>query len=299
MNYVVPHHSTSDEPLQIFYGQNENFLDVTELALRLCSRRNSKVLSDDDKSTCKLLIPPTEIDRADLFGDPLCNVLKCIVVRTFNNDEPIINRYPDVVFNYIDIPEKHKDKYWIGNPHKFLGEIHSKLIFVGGNIRDEYNEQQIIISFLRPNNRVLEIGSNIGRNALVISSILSDSSHLVTIESDLQNVQILKQNRDLNGFKFQIIDDVLSLNSDKVKTDVLIVDKELYKISNELANILDDTNLIILKNNFIDMSHRDDIVKKFGNKGFTKIYNRVGGSDLLFYLCFHEVWIKNSTLHFT
>jgi len=66
------------------------------------------------------------------------------------------------------------------------------------------------VSFIEPHDVVLEIGSNIGRNSLIISSILSNSANLTTLETVPENAKLLDQNRRANFFDFKIINAALS-----------------------------------------------------------------------------------------
>ena len=53
-----------------------------------------------------------------------------------------------------------------------LSEIHSKISLLYGSINEELVEQKLSCKYIKSNNVVLEIGGNMGRNALVISNIL-------------------------------------------------------------------------------------------------------------------------------
>ena len=64
-------------------------------------------------------------------------------------------------------------------------------------MNEEYPEQVMSVLFFEPDDKVLELGSNIGRNTLVISSLLKDSSNLVTLETD--SVKELEYNKKLYG----------------------------------------------------------------------------------------------------
>lgn len=80
----------------------------------------------------------------------------------------------------------------------------------GGDFSIEVPEQQSVIRFVNRDARVLEIGGNIGRVSLVLSSILSDSKNLVVVESDPANARVLEQNRDENGFSFKVVNAAIS-----------------------------------------------------------------------------------------
>lgn len=68
------------------------------------------------------------------------------------------------------------------------------------------------IRYLTGNEKVLEIGGNIGRNSLIIASILNNNNNnnFVTLESDGNISKQLIENRDLNNFNFYIESSALS-----------------------------------------------------------------------------------------
>ena len=77
-------------------------------------------------------------------------------------------------------------------------------------MKEELAEQKMVVRYLSGQEKVLEIGGNIGRNSLVIASILENSNNLVTLESDVNISKALSQNRDLNNMKFHIESSALS-----------------------------------------------------------------------------------------
>jgi FkbM family methyltransferase len=87
---------------------------------------------------------------------------------------------------------------------KKLEDIQLKLILDYGSISDEYPEQEMAVMYIKPDDFVLEIGGNIGRNSCIIASILNDSKNLVVFESSYTFAQQLKENRDTNNLNFQI-----------------------------------------------------------------------------------------------
>ncbi len=58
--------------------------------------------------------------------------------------------------------------------------------------------------FVNPDDCVLELGGNIGRNSCVIGKILNDSNNLLVIESDPLSVLKLDENRRINALYFKI-----------------------------------------------------------------------------------------------
>ena len=81
-----------------------------------------------------------------------------------------------------------------------LFNTHNEIIINYGNKYDEYPEQLTSVMFLNPNDCVLEIGGNIGRNSCVISKILNDSNKLLVIESDPLSVLKLEEEKKIITF---------------------------------------------------------------------------------------------------
>ena len=198
-----------------------------------------------------------------------------------------------------------------------LQKIHSTLKLKYGSFKDELPEQKMVVRYLKGNEKVLEIGGNIGRNSLVIASIVKD---LVVLESHEIIATQLKENRDLNHFNFQIINAALSKRKliqkgwDTIPSDVLmeeytwvntitleqlnifdtlVLDCEgaFYYILMDMPEILDNVNLIIMENDYWDISKKnfvDEILLKYN---FTRDYAESGGWGPC-YLNFFEVWKK-------
>jgi hypothetical protein len=274
----------------IKYGVPGHYVDITNQVAKLCHR-------NDNFS----YIPETEEQRCRLFGDPIWGTLKHILV----NDQiiPVGTSYsvklPNIKF--------------IGDPHVKLQEIHSNLKFTG-NLQDEYPEQIMSLIFIEPNDRVLEIGSNIGRNTCVIASLLKDSSNLTTLETE---------NRNDNNFHFKIINAALSKRPlwqkwwvtmpanespgndwHRVETiqykeiyrgyNVLVADCEgaLYYILQDFPELLDTIETIIVENDYRDPLHFEQVVQTFKDKNFTCRYSTFSDEAVLYNLPCHRFFFQ-------
>jgi hypothetical protein len=192
-----------------------------------------------------------------------------------------------------------------------LNKLHSALKIKHGKFNTELPEQKMSVRFLTGNEKVLEIGGNIGRNSLVISSILKDDNNLLTLESDTTIANQLIENRDLNNFNFHIENAALSnrkliqkewdtipsdtlqegyfwvntINYNELKAkyniafDTLILDCEgaFYYILMDMPEILDNINLIIMENDYFDESHKQYINKILREYNFNIDYSEGGG----------------------
>ena len=177
---------------KFMYGVPNRFKDVTNYMATKC-------LSND-----KLTLPLTDSDRAAIFGDHLVGVLKC--VKLFKNRIPIRIIESGEQYDQLNIEHLPIDKFldfeeWVEpftpskvrewcaenyaklHPKNLLDGLHVRLDFRHGNQRDEYPEQLMTVTYLKPDDVVLEIGSNIGRNTCIIASVLKDDRNLVTLET--------------------------------------------------------------------------------------------------------------------
>ena len=267
------------------YGLNNKKINITDIIHKKCIKNN------------KILIPHNDSLRKQLFKiDPCPKKVKSIFIngKEYNDSLEIIINNGNIIVN-----EPYKKK---------LYKIHNELKFKG-NIKDELPEQLLSVQYINPNSKVLEIGSNIGRNTCVIAKLLKDSSNLTTIETIKNSVNILKENRNNNKLHFKIIEGALSKQPliqkgwrcqiqknnkipygyTKVKTfnynyikdnyDTLIIDCEgaFYYILLDFPEILNNVKLIIIENDFIDIKHKEYVDNLLNKNGLKSIYYMSGG----------------------
>jgi len=197
-----------------------------------------------------------------------------------------------------------------------------------GTFKNELPEQKMVIRYLTGDEKILEIGGNIGRNSLVISSILKkkDNTNFVVLESDTNISNQLNENKSLNNLEFHIETAALSkrkliqkgwntiasdvlLNGYKnvntitydqliqkynIEFNTLVLDCEgaFYYILMDMPEILKNINLIIMENDYENIDHKiyiDNILKL---NNFIVDYTESGGWGP----CknnFFEVWKKS------
>ena len=275
--------------LLIEYGTIDKKINVSEIINNKCKKNNI------------IFIPASDIDRNNIIGiDPCYGIVKSIFINNEKFDqnyEIIINNDNNIYTNII-------------NPTEFkLFKIHHDLIF-DGDLNCEIPEQLLSIKYINPNSKVLEIGSNIGRNTCAIAKILNNSSNLTTVETMPENINILRKNRNQNNLKFNIIEGALSKEPliqkdwvcipkptngiipseyvevktflyDKIKKnyDTLILDCEgaFYYICKDFPEILDGINLVILENDFLNIEHKTYVDNLLTKNGLKSIYTQGGG----------------------
>ena len=232
-------------PVKIYYGIKYNKIDVTEICYSQLLHNNI------------IIIPSNDFCRSHFFGDPLFGKLKQIFIVNENNK---FIEYDDKVTIYINIIN---DEIILRNIDDEIAEIHSQLRINYGLFQEEFPEQKMAVSYLTGDEKVLEIGGNIGRNSLVIGHILKQknkdnsntNANFVTLECDPNIANQLSENRNLNNMSFHIENSALSKRKliqkgwDTIASEVLLDGyQEVKTISweqlNNKYNIAFDTLLL-------------------------------------------------------
>jgi FkbM family methyltransferase len=185
---------------------------------------------------------------------------------------------------------------------------------------------------LTGNEKILEIGGNIGRNSLIISYILNNNgnNNLVTLESSYDISQKLIHNRNINNMNFFIENAALSkrkliqkdwttIESDvildgyevvntityeelnkkyNIKFDTLVLDCEgaFYYILMDMPEIINNITLIIIENDFKDISQKHYVDEVLKNNNFYVDYTEMCIDPILSDFQqknFFEVWKRN------
>jgi len=310
--------------LQIFFGTKQCYLDVTVTALEKCIKNNM------------LCIPTADQYRINIFGNPISANTKYIYVKMDFEDNLIDKIYDNfeviaINLSFLDIPQYVKQYRELcldqnnTNQVSKLSGLHSKLKLDYGTFVDEYPEQLLAMSFIKGNEKVLEIGGNIGRNSLIIASLLNDDRNLVTLETDKNIVEQLSHNKNINNLTFNIEPKALSYKKliqkgwntipctflmegytvvdtitfeeleakYNITFDTMIIDCEgaFYHVLKDNENILDNINLMIMENDYNNIQHKLYVDSVFVKKGFKRVLNVAGGWGPC-YDFFYEVWSK-------
>jgi FkbM family methyltransferase len=297
--------------MKITYGIIDSRIDVTEICL-------SKMIHNNI-----ITIPNGDLNRAEYFTDPLIYIRKKVFIDI--NDK--LCEYDDSYIIKINITDYTITTINNNDINHKLASIHSKLQIKHGSFNEELPEQKMAVRYLTGNEKVLEIGGNIGRNSLIIGQMLkkNDNTNFVTLESDPNIAQQLQENRDLNNLNFLIESSALSkrkliqkgwdtIESDtllegyqnvntitleelyakyNIVFDTLVLDCEgaFYYILMDMPEILLNVNLIIMENDYWDINKKqyiDDILIK---NNFYRDYFESGGWGPC-YNNFFEVWKK-------
>jgi len=297
--------------MQFYYGTSNTTINITDLVMSKCMSNN------------KIYIPMDDVTRSNVFTDPLWGIVKSVFVH----NEGIITEIHNNVYAIINLDTNEIQQIHREEIDNKLNKIHSSLSFVGGSLDFEYPEQMMATIFLKGKEKVLEIGANIGRNAMIIASILeNDAAQFVTMECDLNTCKNLYQNKDINDFHFNvepcalskrnliqkgwdtIVSDVVLpgytnvntityeqlLNKYNINFDTLVLDCEgaFYYILQDMPEILDNVNLIIMENDYYDITHKKYIDTVMVSKGLSCVYTQSWSVPRCCNLNFFEVWKK-------
>lgn len=298
--------------MKILYGTKDNNVDVTKICYNKLMKENI------------IKIPNNDNARARFFTDPIFGIVKYIFIVKEDGSMVEYNHLTDI---YIDtktneiytkeIPEYISLIYANSACKEKLKNIHSQLKIGYGSFEEEYPEQLMAVRYLTGYEKVLEIGSNIGRNSLIINHILSQKNNnsFVTLESDIDIANILKYNRDLNKFNFHIETAALSkrrliqkgwntvcsdvsldgyknvntitleeLNKKyNIDFDTLVLDCEgaFYYILKDSPEILNNIRLIIIENDYRIAEHKNYIDEILKEKKFYVDYFEKGSQEAL------------------
>jgi len=251
-----------------------------------------------------LTIPAGDIHRSLYFTDPLFGIVKSVFVVLDGQ----VTEYDTHYTVHIDCTTNKVTC----DPDDFikLMQIHSTLQLRHGSLREEFPEQKMAMKYLKGNEKVLEIGGNIGRNSCVISRILNHSD-FVSLECDSAIAEQLIENRDLNKLTFHVENAALSkrtliqkgwdtIPSDtllegytwvpsitldelnqkyNIAFDTLVLDCEgaFYYILLDMPELLDNIKLILMENDYHDYTHKLEVDSILQSRGFYVDYSEPGG----------------------
>lgn len=317
--------------MKIKYGIPGKTIDVTDICLTSPKLFHNNIIT----------IPSGDENRAHHFTDPVPHVVKQIFIQTTDNNndgdndsEIYFDQHHFIKINIqnnalhvkvVDVNEENK------KVEMKLSLIHSKLKIIHGSFNDEFPEQKMATKYLTGNEKVLEIGGNIGRNSLVIAQILRESGgelndfNLVTMECSTYISNQLTENRKLNGLHFHIENSALSMKkliqqgwntlpSDtllpghtwvntvtwnelkakyRIDFDTLVLDCEgaFYYMLLDMPEMLENIKLIIMENDYWDLNHKNVVDAILIKNNFYVDYVESGGWGPCYHN-FFEVWKK-------
>tara|TARA_B100001059_G_scaffold55010_1_gene49610 strand:+ start:199 stop:1137 length:939 start_codon:yes stop_codon:yes gene_type:complete len=289
----------------ILYG-NENYrVDITDVVMSQYVVNRHVCIPNDDHA------------RADMFGDPAFGEVKFIKIfddmlnsKKFQGNEmvylPVDCNFETYDFKNHENAQKEIDD--IISTHKFPHNVEWVKNNPNDYNSDETFEQYMTYRFLPREASVLELGGNIGRNSMLISSILTKPEKHVVLESYSEIADCLKKNRDENSKRFHVEDAALSkrkllqkenswttIPSDRliegykkvrnvtksdleqkydIKFDALVADCEgaLYEILQDDSSVLDNIKTVIVENDYFNEEKLRFVNDQYSQKGFKRVY---------------------------
>ena len=299
--------------MKIKYGLKDINIDITDLCYGTLKYNNV------------IKIPAGDENRSRLFTDPMYKTLKQIFII---HDDDSMSEYNDTLSISINI---NTNVITTVNINALTQDIQNKLQIKYGSFSEELPEQKMAVQYLSGQEKVLEIGGNIGRMSVIIGYILAqhnNDNNLVSLECDANIANQLCENRNLNNLHFHVEPSALSnrkliqkdwdtiesnilLDGYKpVKTitlpelqtkynvafDTLVLDCEgaFYYILMDMPEILNNINLIIMENDYKDISKKQYVDAVLKTHKFFVVYTEglpwVNNDPCGKY--FFEVWKK-------
>ena len=169
------------------------------------------------------------------------------------------------------------------------------------NCNAEIVEQNLVKKYVKPDDRVLELGARYGSVSIVTNKIVKDKSSHYVVEPDSEVWNCLEKNMELNDCKFNIIKGVISKKKyrleghgysrrtvidssygksqvqcyeiPKKNFNVLIVDCEGFfeTFYNENKSFFKDLETIIFESDEPERCNYDYLLNQFSNLGFKVI----------------------------
>lgn len=314
--------------MKFYYGyDNDHYVNVTDKVFE-------KFLFD-----LGIFIPSGDENRAAIFGDPYPGHLKHVLIVDSFGIMHKFHHTKDISIHISSISKQltliNSPKEWytsvgknIENIEDRLQQLHKHIECNYGNMCDEYPEQLLAMKFIKPESKVLEIGGNIGRNTIVIGTILNNPKNMVTLESDPNNAKMLVDNLKTNHIESNVESAALSqhrliqkgwitqplfdntipegwseistitfddLNKKyNIQFDTLVADCEgaLFHILKDDPSVLTNINLVIIENDFQDITEKEFVNQVFEMHGLKCVYAESGGWGPC-YNFFYEVWKKD------
>jgi hypothetical protein len=313
--------------MNIVYGSEVCYVNITYIALTKFLNGNIIKISSGDHY------------RAGLFGDPCVGTLKHILITHIDGKSTKFDANTECIydvskynFNTLESPIKTLINYaynTISDRVKLLHYMHSVINLKHGNFHSEYPEQVMAVSYIPREAVVLEIGSNIGINSMILASVLKNPRSMVTLECDSKHLPHLEENKVANGYSFAIEPSALSsskliqrgwhtfpfeggvlppdsklintISFDDLKRkysiefDTIVADCEgaLYYIVKENPSVFDNIKLLIVENDYIHRYQCNFVEDFLKTRNFKRVYSLEGGfKNSPCADSFYEVWKK-------
>ena len=271
--------------------------------------------------------------------EPISELYKNLPVLVLDKWEDLtvelLNSKKEYFSNFVFNRELIYKKYYIdkikkeAEPICKLQSLQNKLKITGGDFKEELVEQIIATKYINENDKVLEIGGNIGRNSMIIASLLNKTENLTVMETDPETFKMLKHNKEINNMNFKIINAGLSKKkllqnlwdtyySDSLENkhnyfevnnityqdlinktggdfNVLVLDCEgaFYYILKEFPEIITNIDKILIENDYKTIEEKKYVDDILFNNNFVSVFKDYHPDKWgPFYNKFYEVYQK-------
>jgi len=163
------------------YGTLYKNIDITQISYETLMKNNI------------IRIPRSDTSRAMIFTDSVPGIKKDIII-SYNEEEKSYNDTTEIYIDTIngkiytigEVVPTHITETYPEIIVNTLIVIHRLIPLKHGWFMNEFPEQKISVKFLTGNEKILEIGSNVGRNTFIMSYILNrcNNKNLVSLESN-------------------------------------------------------------------------------------------------------------------
>lgn len=318
------------------YGSHDNMIDITNTCLTQLLHNNILIIPNRDIMVKQILRKEGEMFDTSQVDTKIIHIYENNVL-IYNNEHidhicvdfganmMYIGYFPDYICNKIYDSSFFQHKLWY---------IQSQLKLATGYFYEEYPEQMLVAKYLTGNEKVLEIGGNIGRNSLVISYILNkcNNSNFVTLETIQTYCDVISFHRETNNLKFYIENAALSkrkliqkawntIPSDiildgwnsvntitynelcekySIQFDTLVIDCEgaFFQILLDMDYMLEHIKTIIMENDYTELWQKQCVDHILKLNGFKMVQSLPLGLPIEWVKCpdnFYEVWKKETT----
>ena len=292
--------------IELYYGNINSLINVTKICFDKCVKENI------------LFICNTYNVRDNLFTDPCVGIKKFIFVKLYDDIQCFNEKecvYIDVVKNVVY--RECKVPYFIRRTYQSsescLAHLHREMTLCYGTFKEEDVEQRLVSQYLTGKEKVLELGGNIGRVALIVANILNScgNTDFVSMECNTDIAKQLQENLVKNNIFFHIEPTALSkrkiiqngwhnVESDEllpehlpvknislqeltdkynIQFDTLIIDCEeaFYVILMDFPEILNKITLLIMENDYLEQYKKEYVDKVLCENHFEVVYSEKGG----------------------
>lgn len=310
----------------IRYGTYDQFFDVSDIVMKKCLVNNSFIVIDK-----------CDLKRDQFFGDPALYVSKYIWIYCNKKLQYKVDGYHIVFINLIsnEIKEFVNDSQVQDEIMNFRSRKIDDLLLgielLFGNFSDNNslkwtNKYQFYLEYIKSEDNVLQVGSNFGRDSLVLDKLVGCEHHVV-VEYYKDVVPLLEKYKVIYNSSYSVESGILSLKP-TVRKEIFLIRSDtlfdemtefikcltldelekkydttfnilifncsgfFYYILRDFDHLLDNVTTIILENDILIIEHKQWVRNYLEKKQFRMMdsldrnLTEFSGKE------FYQVWIR-------